>query len=509
MESRAAKPSDHAATPEWLHAATRELEWLRDAAVPSWLRVEELPSIIAGARRLNEEEVWAVLTALWQSRLDAPEPLIPALKAHADRASLDAFAWRLFECWTAQGAPAREKWALTAVGLLGSDDSALKLAPLIRAWPGQNRYRRAVAGLACLRAIGTETALMEVACVARESRSSRLQAEALALLEQMAGERGLTRVQLEDRLAPDCGLDSSGSRSFEFGRRNFRVILGPGMRPLLRDEHGRLRRSLPGPTGGDPSRTAAAAEWRLLKKQLAVALRTQAARLEEAMISGRRWPAGEWKALLVEPFDRNPLMTHLGRAFVWGALDASGRLAASFRVTEDLSFSGPSDQPLALEPYPEVVLVHPLHLSQTERDAWTELLCDYEIVPPFPQIGRTIHTLEPEETSRTEITRFGGVRVPVPLERLGWRRRFSPERAMVCSHCRFFPGANVTAVLQYEEGLGSAPIWTDQTIARCCFISGELEGNGPADLPEQLPLLQVDPVVISEVLRDLTGACSR
>ena len=36
---------------------------------------------------------------------------------------------------------------MPALGLLGGDTSAIKLAPLIRAWPGESQHQRAVLGL--------------------------------------------------------------------------------------------------------------------------------------------------------------------------------------------------------------------------------------------------------------------------------------------------------------------------------------------------------------------------
>ena len=52
------------------------------------------------------------------------DPFWTALKDHADPASLDAFAWRLFEQWLGEGAASKEKWALLAVGQLGGDAAA-------------------------------------------------------------------------------------------------------------------------------------------------------------------------------------------------------------------------------------------------------------------------------------------------------------------------------------------------------------------------------------------------
>ena len=52
------------------------------------------------------------------------------------------------------------------------------LAPLIRAWPGEGQHARAVLGLECLRAIGSETALMQIHGIAQRVPFKGLKAKA-------------------------------------------------------------------------------------------------------------------------------------------------------------------------------------------------------------------------------------------------------------------------------------------------------------------------------------------
>ncbi len=52
------------------------------------------------------------------------------------------------------------------------------------------------------------------------------------------------------------------------------------------------------------------------------------------------------------------------------------------------------------------------------------MLSDYAIVAPFPQLGRPVHHLEPNERAATEITRFIHLTIPAAslvfgLEKLG------------------------------------------------------------------------------------------
>src|SRR5262249_44035350 len=150
-------------------------------------------------RRLLDVQVSAVLAALRKTPLGTREPLLDALKLHADRAALDVFAWGLCERWLGQGAPSKEKWALFAIGHLRGDASVLKLTPLVRAWPGESQHARAVLGLECLRAVGSDTALMQLNGIAQKLKFQGLKNKAKEFMDAIAKDKGLSREELEDR----------------------------------------------------------------------------------------------------------------------------------------------------------------------------------------------------------------------------------------------------------------------------------------------------------------------
>ena len=76
---------------------------------------------------------------------------------------------------------------------------------------------------------------------------------------------------------------------------------------------------------------------------------------------------------------------------------------------------------------------------------------------------------------------------------------------MFYEHSKSFCGANVTAVVQYPGvPVGNIGGWDDQNIERCFFVAGIYTPQDYPDHKRVLKLGAVDPVVISEVLRDLT-----
>ena len=141
---------------------------------------------------------------------------------------------------------------------------------MVRAWPGESQHQRAVFGLECLRAIGTDAALMQLNGIAQKLPFKGLKAKATELMEPIAKDRGLSRAELDDRIVPDCDLDERGGRIFDFGPRQFRFALGSDLKPMVRDEAGKLRDDLPKPGAKDDAARAAVAveDWKRLKKQV-------------------------------------------------------------------------------------------------------------------------------------------------------------------------------------------------------------------------------------------------
>jgi hypothetical protein len=485
---------DEEATPLWLREEPAGKR--KPAKLPDWAHPAALPVLTVGDRCLQPCHIEVILRALQKSTLEAPAPLIAPLLEHGDRQRLETFAWKLFELWLAEGGDAKEKWAFHAVGLLGEDTAAMRLAPLIRAWPGQSQHRRAVLGLECLRAIGTDTALMQLAAIAQKVKFKRLQEQAQGFMMEIAMERGLSPAQLEDRVVPDLDLDEKGGRVFDFGPRQFRFVLDADLKPLVRDAAGKLRGELPKPnTKDDPEKASqAVAAWKLLKKQVRDVVRFQARRLEEAMVSLRRWSVREFETYLVH----HRLMINLVRRVLWGGYDDRRRLLRTFRVTEDSTYADIDDRTCTLEGLGRIGVVHPLHLPEDQRAAWGEVLGDYEIIAPFPQLARRVHTLQPGEETARELTRFGEARVPSLvfmgiLKSHGWTDgRYGGDHYYHGWH-KMYPGAEVTACLKTDAS-------GDTLRARQAYfvVLGQ-----PPDLLRALPLGQVDPVVLSEVLGSL------
>ncbi|MCA9115492.1 MAG: DUF4132 domain-containing protein [Planctomycetaceae bacterium] len=504
----AGPPLDEKTTPKKLRSLFDSAAELAPLKGSEWLDQSKLPPLLVGKGQLNPEQLESLVLALQHSESGEVHPLVEEIAGTADAESAAEFAWSLFEAWLGADAPSRHKWAMRALGLLGNDETAQKLTPLVRAWPGESQHPRAVLGLECLRAIGSSVALMQLSGIAQKVKFKGLQRKAMECVEQIAAEQGMTRDELEDRVVPDCGLDENGTRVFDFGERQFTFALNAENKPVVRDADGKLKKDLPKPANKDDQEKAAlaVAEWKALKKQIRDVVKVQTVRLEQALITGRRWKVQDFQTLLVQ----HPLMTNFVRRLLWAGFDAKSKRKVTFRVTDERDFADAEDASIDLAGCESVGLVHPLHLNETERAQWGELFSDYEIVPPFVQLGRPVHQLSAAEKKANSFARFEGLKVPALtllgiLNRNGWTRGMPQDNGVFMEHYKHFFAAELTAVVTYENGIamGMYGEEEDQTISGCFLVPGIYQPDGWPNHKRQVRLGTVDPVVISEVTTDL------
>ncbi|WP_393062680.1 DUF4132 domain-containing protein [Streptomyces sp. LN549] len=390
--------------------------------VPGWADPALLPQItVTSGGALPPESVRHVLTMLAMSGPGEPYPGLGDVTRTADAASLAEFAWALFEQWRLASLPAKESWALHALGRLGDDETVRRLTPVIRSWPGEGAHHRAVEGLDVLAAIGSDVALLHLHGISQRVKFKALKVRATEKIAEVAAGLGLTGEQLSDRLVPDFGLDTDGSTVVDYGTRTFTVGFDEQLRPYVQDSDGKHRKDLPKPGARDDAELAPAERKRFmaLKKDVRTVASDQVRRLEAAMVTGRSWTAQEFGELFVG----HPLLWHLVRRLVW--LSEEDGETTAFRVAEDRTFADAEGETFGLSGEATVRLAHPLHLGE-ELTTWWEVFADYGIVQPFPQLGRAVFALTEEEADNHRLTRFEGLKVPtgkvLGLERRGWER---------------------------------------------------------------------------------------
>ncbi|MBW6439509.1 DUF4132 domain-containing protein [Actinoplanes hulinensis] len=477
-------PGKLPAIPKWFDPALLPPVRLRRPAEP-----DDGPALVLPAGLLRE---LAMVFALHQPPTE-PYPGVEIVQAACEPADLARFAWGVFDAWLAAGANGRQGWALDALGLVGDDEVVRRLTPLIMEWPGQSGHARAVTGTGILAAIGTDVALTHLQRIVERSRFNGLRAAAERQVAHVAETMGLTAEQLADRLVPDLGLDGDGSLTLDYGPRRFVVGFDEELKPFVVDGAGKRLKNLPKPGARDDAERATAAYQRFtaLKKEVRALAADQIRRLERAMVTGRRWPEEEFRRY----YAGHPLVRHLTRRLLWGRYDGSGALIGGFRVAEDGTLADVRDDVTTIAGDETIGVVHPVHLGAA-LPLWSEVFTDYQIVQPFAQLGRETAALTPAEAAGCKITRFRGRRVPtgavLGLERRGWRRE-RPLDGGVQIQITVSPIDGLEVVLDLDPGIaaGAVDLFPEQTL-------GELGYRGRV-----AALGDLDPAVVSEVLRDL------
>ncbi|MEU8242817.1 DUF4132 domain-containing protein [Actinoplanes missouriensis] len=470
--------------------------------VPEWANPALLPPIrLTGGRgTLPASAVGHLLTMLAMSRLGEAFPGLDPVRAACEPADLAAFAWALFTEWREAGHPAKQNWALDATGLLGDDDTVRRLAPVIRAWPGEGGHARAVTGLDVLAEIGTDVALMYLHGIAQKVKFRGLKERAQEKIAELAAALGLTADQLADRLVPDLGLDADGSLVLDYGRRQFTVGFDEQLKPFVADASGRRLKALPKPGAQDDPVLAPEAYQRFsaLKKDVRAIAADQVRRLERAMVDQRRWSGADFQRY----FAGHPLLRHLVRRLVWLRIGES----SGVRLAEDGTFADVTDETVVLRADQEIAVAHPLRLGDA-LPAWAEVFADYEILQPFPQLGREVEALAPEQIEERLGRGFLGVRVPTTtllgLERRGWHRGAPQDAGVQGWFERDVPGG-LTLVVEIDPGIavGALDVLPEQQITEVYL--DDRDGHRGYQRRESSRLTELDPIVAAEALRDLT-----
>ncbi|GAA5194487.1 WGR and DUF4132 domain-containing protein [Rugosimonospora acidiphila] len=478
--------------------------------LPAWAEPSLLPRILLRDRSsaLGDQATRHLCTMLAISKPDGVYAGVPLVIEACDRRSLAAFSWALLQQWQTVGAPAKEAWPLHALRWLGDDDTVRQLSQVIRAWPGEGGHARAQLGLDVLADIGSDLALMHLSRIAQKSSFRALKERAGEKVAEVAAGLGLTAEQLADRLVPDLGLDVNGSLTLDYGPRRFVVGFDEQLKPYVADETGARRKVLPKPGARDDPRAAPAAYERFkgLKKEVRAIADEQIRRLEAAMVAQRRWSADDFNAY----FLHHPLLWHIVRRLVWTAT-VGEHAAVAFRVAEDRTLADVEDDGYDLPVAATIGLAHPLHLGE-QVAAWSETFADYEILQPFPQLGRAVHRLTDAEREATELTRFDGLKISTTtvlgLERRGWRRGDPQDGGVQCWMWRATP-AGRAIVLDLDPGIaiGALDVFPDQRI-KSIWINGSPFGTWrPPTLSRRFD--ELDAVTASEMLRDLMEVLAR
>ncbi len=340
------------------------------------------------------------------------------------KAELNVCMTGLFLRWLQSGAEAKKKWVLYAASVHGGQEIIPLLHQQIKELPARSRGAMAVEAVRALSLNGSSEALLLVDQISRKCKYRQVKKAAAEALEYAAGELGISRDELEDRIVPDLGFDSRAEQIFDYGKRSFTIRLMPSLELEVYTDQGKRLKNMPAPGKQDEEEKAKEAynAYKLMKKQLKTVLDSQKLRMEQALLEGRLWTVENWKAL----FLKNPLMHPFAAGLVWGVYE-QGALKDAFRYMEDGTCNTADEEEYLLPEDGKIGLAHPVELSDDSLKAWKEQFADYEILQPIGQLDRKVYGLLEDELAKSKFTRFeeaefNGLAFSSNLIARGWQR---------------------------------------------------------------------------------------
>ena len=413
-------------------------------------------------------------------------------------------AGKFFDEWQVAGEPTRQSWCLKSAGVFGGERVLQRLGGDVDTMYGERRYKVVDLVLGILSESAHPQGLIEVQRLSQRSKYKRVRDKCSFAIKRLASRKGWDMERFADKLIPTGGLDEHEEVIFDYGARSFALeILADGSLVVHDTETKERHKSLPRKRKSDDKAMVAQAkvDWSARKKQLGDVIKVQVERLRTALSTGRRWDTRGWEELL-----GHPVMKHLLCGLLWASYDRYNRLEACFRVASDQSLADIEDEEHALlhdkEGGRKIGLVHPLELDKKSLARWVALFGEYEIIQPFPQLGRSTFTLSDEEKKEQMLGRLKGLEIEDSgwfrghLRRNHWKNQpIVQGGARVTGLQRSFPNHGITAYLHILPGFNPKTSKHDsvQSVNTLYFKDGD----------RRVLLGRVPSLVVSEVLHDL------
>jgi hypothetical protein len=358
-------------------------------------------------------------------------------------------------------------------------------------------------GNACLAALSAMSSLAAVGQLSRlktKVKHASTRSQLAKALDTAADNSGMTREDLEEVAVPSCGMTEVGVHRWQLGDFTAMLEVSAGVKPQLTwlGADGKPQKSVPAPVKG-----AYAADLKALKqveKEIATVLPGQRDRLEQLFLQERTWSFPEFRSRYLD----HPLVGVLARRLIWRYSDGA---RAGDGIWQNGQIVGNGDQLLDwLGAQTRVAPWHPLACGLDEVRAWREWLERHQVRQPFKQAHREIYVLtDAERRTDTYSNRFAAHVIrqhqfSALCQERGWRYTLQGN----------WDSHNIPTLELPQCGL-RAEFWVepiaDDNEASAAGVYRHLSTDQVrmyrAAEADPMPLADVRPLVLSEVLRDV------
>lgn len=417
-----------------------------------------------------------------------------------DPLSAGQWAWHLFSAWVVNGAQDTHDWITYLLGYLGTPVEAVKLETYVRSynkWFSYYGEEQAKVVMDALKLMDSPAAWVLLKDLSVKQRSAKLQRYAQKLIDQIMKEKHWDTQTFDDMSIPTCGLDERGTRTFDYGTRTFDLTIHSANTFGVVDSEGTVFQKIPPRRKTDDKEKVASSKavYKAMTKQIKQVFDVQKHRMEGALAMGRVWDVDVWRERMLE----HPLMRHLARTVVWRVRDEQGQMLGAMLPTEDNSCLNHDYEPFVLPKTGQVDIYHPLLMNTDEREVWSDVLADFDIIQPFDQIGRAIYTHQDADEdfineSLMNLYSLWYAESRKACERAGWP--VGKDRYAITRH---FEQANTKAIMTFDTAY-----WSHTDLGD--VISGDkrrvlfFQDDVPPSKESLIKATDVDSVVYSEVM---------
>lgn len=381
--------------------------------------------------------------------------------------------------------------------------------PQVLAKVGMSAYRkipdlgeRAVkVGNACVYAIGTQANTEGVAQLALMKTKVKT-ATARKLIERQldatAAQQGISREELEEISIPTYGMQETGQLTEPFGEFTARLTVDRQKVQLTwLKQNGKEQKSVPAAVKRDLPEELK--ELKTAAKDIEKMISAQKSRIESLYLNSVSWSFSDWK----ERYLDHPLVGLMAKRLLW-TFTPPGTADSVTGIYHDGQLVDQTGIPLTLSDNITVRLWHPLHELAETVQAWRVFLEERQICQPFKQAHREVYLLtDAEQTTGT----YSNRQAAHILSQAQYRSLAQARRWNVNFLGAWDGGDEGVAVRRLPAFDMRAEFWVsgiyDETAHEIRYVStDQVRFYLPHDAGEPMELVDVQPIVFSEIMRD-------
>jgi len=352
-------------------------------------------------------------------------------------------------------------------------------------------------GIACVNVLAELPGLEPVSQLSRLAQRIRYDTAQRLIetaLTRAAERAGVSREQLEEMSASDCGLGTDGTLTLSFGDYTAQVSIEETTSAAVRwsDKEGKVLKSVPSYV-----KEHHAEEWKELRrnvKDMEKQLSAHRSRVERLLLTQR--------VLSIETLQtcylHHPLLADMSRRLIWQFESGLG-IWHKGRVISD------TEREMDLASQQSARLWHPVFSDVNTIFHWRCWLEDHGICQPFKQAHREVYLLtDAERETRTYSNRFAGHIVrqhpfAALCEQRGWEYRVMGQWDSHNTPTLELPQFGLCA--QYDVDFPQDESEVSSHMVYLLIRTGAARFVDGVRVPQELE--SIPPAVFSEVMRDL------